>query len=105
MPVKVSATARNAEEALKAAAFDLAADATFIVAPDCIPVAANAAAEALFGHSLAGLIREGATPLSPVAALVDRCFRAETPVRAHSVEIALPSREVFSGRDVAVALS
>jgi len=93
-------------EALKASAFDLGADPALIVDREHLVVAANVAAEALFGHTLATLSRERfGTAFPPGAALIqliDRCFTDEAPARARGLDITVFGHPTLVA-DVAVA--
>jgi two-component system, NtrC family, nitrogen regulation sensor histidine kinase GlnL len=94
-----------AGEALKASAFDLGADPALIVDRGHLLMAANLAAEALFGHTLSLMAREPFTAAFPpgaaVSAMIDRCFSEEAPVRARGLDVAVGSHAPLLA-DVAV---
>jgi two-component system, NtrC family, nitrogen regulation sensor histidine kinase GlnL len=96
----------EAGEALKASAFDLGADPALIVDRDHLLVAANVAAETLFGHTLAPLARErfaAAFPAgAPLMRLIDRCLAEDAPARARGLDITVLGQTALVA-DVAVA--
>lgn len=83
-------------EALRANAFDLGADPALILDGDGVLVAANTAAENLFGHTLALLARDRfKAALPPGAALVqliDRTRIEGAPLRARGLGVAIFGR-------------
>jgi two-component system nitrogen regulation sensor histidine kinase GlnL len=96
-----------AGEAIRASAFNLGADPALIVDREHRLVAANVAAETLFGHALALVARERFAAAFPSGAglmqLIDRCFSEAAPVRAHGLAINLFDHSPLMA-DVAVAL-
>lgn len=80
-------------DALKATAFDLGADPALIVDGDGVLVATNAAAEALFGHTMALLARDcfkaAFPPGATLVQLIDRTRIEGAPVRARGLEVAI----------------
>lgn len=96
-------------EALKAAAFEAAADPALIVAPDGVLRAANEAAETLFGQGLGSLWRgkvQDALAAGPnVTSLMARAVEAGAPARGRDLEIAVPGQAPFHADVVATALA
>lgn len=95
----VAVSDRQALLATRAAAFDASPDAGLIVAPSGVALAANEAAERLFGQGFAALIR---TPLvtafgadAGFERLVDRALAEEGVVRRRDVEVRLLGRPAF----------
>jgi two-component system nitrogen regulation sensor histidine kinase GlnL len=93
---------------MRSAAFDLAPDPAFILAPDGGLGAANAAAEGLFGQSLSVLnrarFRDLLPPGSPLDALLTRAAREQAQVREHGLDIALFGLPPFEADGAAAPL-
>jgi len=88
-----------AGESLRAAAFDLAPEPAIVVGEGGQVVAANEAAERLFGQSLGVMTRSGlaaaAAPDSPLLALVARAQAEGGPVRERGFEVSLFGQAAF----------
>lgn len=95
-------------ESLAAAAFQFAPDPAFILSGEGVIVAANDAAEALFGQGLALLSRgrfKDALPVgSPLTALLARAADEEVQVREHGLDIALFGHPPFEADGAAAPL-
>ena len=95
-------------EGVRASAFDLAPDPAFILAADGALVAANAAAEHLFGQGLALLSRgrfsEALPAGSPLAGLLARARDEAVQVREHGLDIALFGHPPFEADGAAAPL-
>lgn len=91
--------ARPANDGVRAAAFDRSPWPALVIDPHGALLAANEAAEALFGQGLALLARgrlEDALPAaSPLAPLLRRAREAEASVREHALEITLFGQPSF----------
>jgi two-component system, NtrC family, nitrogen regulation sensor histidine kinase GlnL len=99
---------RRPLEALKAVAFELIPEPAMVVDRDGALVAANEAAEALFGQGLALLARgrfKAALPSdSPLISLINRALAEESAVRERGVEIALFGHPAFEADGAAAPL-
>jgi two-component system nitrogen regulation sensor histidine kinase GlnL len=88
-----------AGESLRAAAFDLAPEPAIVVGEGGQVVAANEAAERLFGQSLGVMTRSGlaaaAAPDSPLLALVARAQAEGGPGRERGFEVSLFGQSAF----------
>jgi two-component system nitrogen regulation sensor histidine kinase GlnL len=94
-------------EALRAAAFDQSPWPALMFSTSGDLLAANEAAEALFGHGLPLLSRKRlATPQpdTPLAALVERARHANAPVRERRLEIGLPGHAPIEAEAAATPL-
>ncbi|HTX47832.1 MAG TPA: ATP-binding protein [Caulobacteraceae bacterium] len=95
-------------EALKATAFELIPEPAMVVDRDGALVAANEAAEALFGQGLAllarGRFKAALPPSSALVSLIDRALAEEGPVRERGVEIALFGHPAFEADGAAAPL-
>jgi two-component system nitrogen regulation sensor histidine kinase GlnL len=98
----------RASQALKSAAFDLGAEPALILDNDGFLVAANEAAEALFGQNLSMLARgrfvTALPPASVLAQLIARCLEEERPVRERALEVTLPGHPGLSADAAAAPL-
>jgi two-component system nitrogen regulation sensor histidine kinase GlnL len=98
----------RAFDALKTAAFDLGAEPALILDTGGFLVAANEAAEALFGQNLSLLARgrfvSALPPGSVLGALIARCLDEERPVRERALEITLPGHSGLSADAAAAPL-
>ena len=94
--------------ALKTAAFDLGAEPALILDADGFLVAANEAAEALFGQNLSLLARgsfaSALPPGSVLGSLIARCLEEDRPVRERALEVALPGHPGLSADAAAAPL-
>jgi two-component system nitrogen regulation sensor histidine kinase GlnL len=99
---------RRALETLKATAFDLIPEPAMVVDRDGALVAANEAAEALFGQGLAllarGRFKAALPPGSALVSLIDRALAEDAPVRERGVEIALFGHAPFEADGAAAPL-
>ncbi len=88
-----------AGESLRAAAFDLAPEPALVVGEGGQVVAANEAAERLFGQSLGVMTRSGlgavTAPDSPLVVLVARARAEGGPVRERGFEVSLFGQSAF----------
>jgi len=95
-------------ETLKAAAFDLAPEPALVLDRGGVLVAANEAAQVLFGQGLAHLARgpfRTALPSgSALPALIDRCLAEEGAVRERGLDIALLGHQPLVADAVAAPL-
>jgi two-component system, NtrC family, nitrogen regulation sensor histidine kinase GlnL len=95
----VKSGVRRREVAWKTAAFDLGVEAALIIDGDGLPMAANAAAEALFGSALPLLMRKGLRgafpPGEPLVRLIERSLAEGVCVRAPGLDIALFGRRAI----------
>ncbi len=95
-------------ETLRSAAFELAPDPAFILAADGGLVAANAAAERLFGQGLSllsrGRFRDLLPADSPLAALISRVENEGAQVREHGIEVVLFGLPAFEADGAAAPL-
>ena len=93
MPFEPTSLSEDQVQALRAAAFEQSPSPALMFSLCGYLVAANEAAEALFGHGLSLLARrrlvQGA-PDTPLAALINRARGADTAVRERRLEINLP---------------
>jgi two-component system nitrogen regulation sensor histidine kinase GlnL len=93
---------------MRSAAFELAPDPAFILAADGGLIAANAAAENLFGQGLAllsrGRFRDLLPEESPLAALIARAERENAQVREHKLEVVLFGLPPFAADGAAAPL-
>jgi two-component system nitrogen regulation sensor histidine kinase GlnL len=91
---------------LKLAAFEMGNDPALILDARGFLVAANEAAESLFGQHLSllsrGKFNASLPPGSTLARLIDRCLQEERPVRERGLEVVLPNHPTFAA-DGAVA--
>ncbi|WP_374570592.1 nitrogen regulation protein NR(II) [Phenylobacterium sp.] len=95
-------------DTLKAAAFDLSPEPAMVVSADGALVAANEAAEALFGQGL-GLLARGRflaalPPGSALVSLINRAVEEGGPVRERGVEISLFGLPPFEADGAAAPL-
>jgi two-component system nitrogen regulation sensor histidine kinase GlnL len=101
-------TTMTSTETLAAAAFQFAPDPAFILSAEGAIVAANDAAEGLFGQGLALLSRgrfKDALPAgSPLVALLARAAAEEAQVREHGLDIALFGHPPFEADGAAAPL-
>jgi two-component system nitrogen regulation sensor histidine kinase GlnL len=85
---------------LKTAAFDLGAEPALILDSAGLLVAANEAAEALFGQNLSLLARgsfvSALPPDSVLGALIARCLDEDRPVRERALEVTFPGHPGLS---------
>lgn len=93
MPVETTHLSEREAQALRAAAFEQSPSPALMFDVRGDLLAANEAAEALFGHGLSLLARKrlvqgGAD--TPIAALIDRARKADTQIRERRLEINLP---------------
>ena len=99
---------RRALDSLKALAFELIPEPAMVVDRDGALVAANEAAEALFGQGLAllarGRFKAALPPDSALVSLISRAIDEEGPVRERSVEIALFGHPPFEADGAAAPL-
>jgi two-component system nitrogen regulation sensor histidine kinase GlnL len=99
---------RRALETLKATAFDLIPEPAMVVDRDGALVAANEAAEALFGQGLAllarGRFKAALPPDSALVSLIDRALVEDAPVRERGIEIALFGHAPFEADGAAAPL-
>ena len=83
----------SAFEALKSVAFDLAPEPALVLDQGGVLVAANEAAEALFGQGLAflsrGPIQAALPPGSALVALIDRCLTEGGAVRERGLDVVI----------------
>jgi two-component system nitrogen regulation sensor histidine kinase GlnL len=104
----LTAESGSAAETLRAAAFELAPDPAFILAPGGGLDAANAAAERLFGQSLSVLNRARFRDLlpvgSPLDALLARAASEQAQVREHDLVISLFGLPPFEADGAAAPL-
>ncbi|MFM1960632.1 MAG: hypothetical protein RL588_2149, partial [Pseudomonadota bacterium] len=88
-----------AGESLRAAAFDMAPEPALVVAEGGQVVAANEAAERLFGQSLGVMTRSGLSaamaPDAPLLILVARARSEGGPVRERGFEVSLFGHSAF----------
>jgi two-component system nitrogen regulation sensor histidine kinase GlnL len=95
-------------EALKAAAFDLSPDPALVVDADGAMVAANEAAEALFGQGLGllarGRFRAALPPGSALVALLNRAIEEDARVRERGLHINLFGLHPFEADGAAAPL-
>jgi two-component system nitrogen regulation sensor histidine kinase GlnL len=93
MSVTTVSRSVSALEALKAAAFDFAPEPALVLDANAVLVAANEAAEALFGQGLAhlarGPVRAALPPGSPLAGLIDRALAEDRAVRERGLEVVI----------------
>lgn len=98
----------NFSEAMRAAAFDLNPEPGLIIGPDGELVAANEAAEALFGHGLSlitrGRFRDAMPPSSALVRLIDRAANEGALVRERALDINLYGQPPFEADAAAVPL-
>ena len=94
--------------ALKTAAFDQGAEPAMILDAEGCLVAANEAAEALFGQNLSLLARgsfaSALPPGSALGSLIARCLEEDRPVRERALEITLPGHPGMSADAAAAPL-
>ena len=92
--------------ALRAAAFEHSPWPALMFAPDGVLLAANEAAEQLFGHGLSLLSRRKFLPTTEdaLASLVERARGTDAPVREHKLEIHLPGQAPLETEAAAVPL-
>jgi two-component system nitrogen regulation sensor histidine kinase GlnL len=94
--------------ALKLAAFDLAPEPALILDNGGYLVAANEAAEALFGQHLSLLSRGRFTaampPGSTLVRLIERCLVEDRPVRERGLEVALAGQPTLTADGTAAPL-
>src|SRR6516164_6224054 len=99
---------RRALESLKALAFELIPEPAMVVDREGALVAANEAAEALFGQGLAllarGRFKAALPPDSALVSLISRAIAEEGPVRERGVEIALFGHPPFVADGAAAPL-
>ncbi|HMO44037.1 MAG TPA: histidine kinase dimerization/phospho-acceptor domain-containing protein, partial [Phenylobacterium sp.] len=95
--------------ALKSAAFDLSPEPAMVIDRDGALVAANEAAEALFGQGLGllarGRFRAALPPDSPLVSLLNRAHEEGVAVRERGVEISLFGLPTFEADGAAAPLS
>jgi two-component system nitrogen regulation sensor histidine kinase GlnL len=95
-------------EALKAAAFDLSPDPALVVDAEGALVAANEAAEALFGQGLGllarGRFRAALPPGSALVELLDRAIEQDARVRERGLQISLFGLPPFEADGAAAPL-
>jgi two-component system nitrogen regulation sensor histidine kinase GlnL len=95
-------------DALKAAAFDLSPDPALVVDAEGALVAANEAAEALFGQGLGllarGRFRAALPPGSALVELLDRAIHEEARVRERGLQISLFGLPPFEADGAAAPL-
>ena len=95
-------------DALKALAFELIPEPAMVVDREGALVAANEAAEALFGQGLAllarGRFKAALPPDSALVSLISRAIAEEGPVRERGVEIALFGHPPFVADGAAAPL-
>jgi two-component system nitrogen regulation sensor histidine kinase GlnL len=93
LPFEPTSLSEADVQALRAAAFELSPSPALMFSGAGVLVAANEAAEALFGHGLTLLARkrlmEGAAD-TPLALLINRARKADAAVRERMLEISLP---------------
>ena len=98
MPFEPTSLSEAEVQALRAAAFEQSPSPALMFSGAGDLIAANEAAEALFGHGLALLARkrlvQGA-PDTPLAALIARARGSDTAVRERRLEISLPGHPVI----------
>lgn len=98
MPFEPTSLSEAEVQALRAAAFEQSPSPALMFSGTGDLIAANEAAEALFGHGLALLARkrlvQGA-PDTPLAALIARARGSDTAVRERRLEISLPGHPVL----------
>jgi two-component system nitrogen regulation sensor histidine kinase GlnL len=98
----------RALDSLKALAFELIPEPAMVVDRDGALVAANEAAEALFGQGLAllarGRFKAALPPDSALVSLISRAIAEEGPVRERGVEIALFGHPPFEADGAAAPL-
>lgn len=99
---------QSRDEILRAAAFELSPWPALIVGPDAGLLAANEAAEALFGQGLALLARgrfaDALPPDSPLVAMLRRARDEGALVREHGVEVVLFGQPPFTADGAAAPL-
>src|SRR5580700_8073665 len=99
---------RRALDSLKAVAFDLIPEPSMVVDAEGALVAANEAAEALFGQGLAllarGRFKAALPPDSALISLINRALEEEGAVRERGVEIALFGHPAFEADGAAAPL-
>lgn len=102
------ATSAAALEALRSAAFELSPWPALVIGDDDRVVAANEAAERLFGQALAHLHRapfaEALPPGNALAPLVSQARELNTPLRDHGLEVALFGQPPFLADGAATPL-
>jgi two-component system nitrogen regulation sensor histidine kinase GlnL len=100
---------RAALSAIKAAGFDSSPDPAIVLAAAGDVLAANEAAEILFGRGLSQMARAGGQgrlpPASPLAALASRCAAERGVLREWAVEVSLFGRPPIAVDAVATPLA